>query len=1104
MAMVVSLGTRRKTIRIIVFSVYYFLFLISCLFLCLVTSSITSTNTETFFFGTKTTGLGSRKKTIISSSNPPSSLLKSWVSNKKNWYSIDSQKVLQKSLDYSQLWATLLFNNNDPVRPVAIVLFQNLTQESDHTSFQTGNLKENIWGCVSLSAHKDKNTLLIQQIPNWTLPTTVAGGGGDIDDYLLPIEGIYGVYLLPSGPCLAVILESEAVYNSPTPMSMASHASPSLIPPFLEIRRVIRIDIIPIPFQANEENVTEGDPDYFHFFSLKRQQRKEEIRQINLLRKALRSHSLYYIPPRRVPKGIDSYRIGDVTHTVQRSLVSSILHTGSSNSCLITTPPTTLGDYNQMSKLLPPDSRFFWNQELIRPLLYSSTTQHYHPAKSCNETLTSNHTKASVSVKNSLSDVVININSTITVNTTAMFEHDNNNTYTNLSSTASSRKIFIETSTIAPYSAQQLLQRWIIPCTSAFVGITRNIPLTKPSVIGPCSVNKTVGTNDTKKGVGHYYDEILISRRSRFRAGTRFTRRGADNTGSVANFAETEQIILIKEVGNNKLDDTGTLKEVYSFVQTRGSIPLIWSSPANVREYAPRVQIATNPLDQARALRAHLLEQIWLYTPLLLPNTKLRSSISNHQNLRRHPTASDAKYIYNFKEVRTKIPEKLIFVNLVDKKKDQGRLGKAFDSVLQAILDVHGEEHREQMSEISSSADIAKEYLDPFTFDHILVENYTTTPTIPRGSVSHIWYDFHAECKGGKWNRLKALLDVLSPDLDSHRYFSASPFTDNNMSLVSWNIASVQTGIVRTNCMDCLDRTNVVQTMFGRYVLFRQLQNRDAAPTDSKSASLDPKRNAVGKRKIPLEWVVAFKSNTLQLPFLEGERAHRILWADNADAISRLYAGTPALKGDYTRTGRRTKRGALDDGVNSLTRYYINNFSDADRQEGIDLMTGTIPFSNTEDSAFGGAVKIALLRAKNYLNDDAELENSTSSSKSTKILHAQLNLRRLLFGDYLDYLHEVRTASPFASNEGNRIASLEQWASSKLPWWITLNRKKGLLTFHSRKRMSNAKEIVQTNKKFRPNKWALVTMVMLDLINSYFPELITPFASVLCIAFLFT
>ena len=71
--------------------------------------------------------------------------------------------------------------------------------------------------------------------------------------------------------------------------------------------------------------------------------------------------------------------------------------------------------------------------------------------------------------------------------------------------------------------------------------------------------------------------------------------------------------------------------------------------------------------------------------------------------------------------------------------------------------------------------------------------------------------------------------------------------------------------------------------------------------------------------------------------------------ADNADHISRLYAGTPALKGDFTRTGKRTRRGALDDGVNSLQRYYVNNFIDADRQEGMDLLVGDAEF-NSETS----------------------------------------------------------------------------------------------------------------------------------------------------------
>lgn len=35
----------------------------------------------------------------------------------------------------------------------------------------------------------------------------------------------------------------------------------------------------------------------------------------------------------------------------------------------------------------------------------------------------------------------------------------------------------------------------------------------------------------------------------------------------------------------------------------------------------------------------------------------------------------------------------------------------------------------------------------------------------------------------------------------------------------------MQTSVVRTNCMDCLDRTNVVQSTLGRWVLNRQLRD---------------------------------------------------------------------------------------------------------------------------------------------------------------------------------------------------------------------------------------------------------------------------------------
>lgn len=85
-----------------------------------------------------------------------------------------------------------------------------------------------------------------------------------------------------------------------------------------------------------------------------------------------------------------------------------------------------------------------------------------------------------------------------------------------------------------------------------------------------------------------------------------------------------------------------------------------------------------------------------------------------------------------------------------------------------------------------------------------------------------------------------------------------------------------------------------------------------------------------------------------------------LVWADHADAVSKHYSGTGALKTDFTRytyllngshplilactttnsTGRRTKSGAAQDGWNSVVRYVKNNFLDGRRQDAYDLVLG--------------------------------------------------------------------------------------------------------------------------------------------------------------------
>lgn len=69
---------------------------------------------------------------------------------------------------------------------------------------------------------------------------------------------------------------------------------------------------------------------------------------------------------------------------------------------------------------------------------------------------------------------------------------------------------------------------------------------------------------------------ILISRRSRFRAGTRYKRRGVDEGGKCANYVETEQIVSHDH-------------HQVSFVQVRGSVPVFWSQPGYKYRPPPRI-----------------------------------------------------------------------------------------------------------------------------------------------------------------------------------------------------------------------------------------------------------------------------------------------------------------------------------------------------------------------------------------------------------------------------------------------------------------------------------------------------------------------------------
>ena len=74
----------------------------------------------------------------------------------------------------------------------------------------------------------------------------------------------------------------------------------------------------------------------------------------------------------------------------------------------------------------------------------------------------------------------------------------------------------------------------------------------------------------------------------------------------------------------------------------------------------------------------------------------------------------------------------------------------------------------------------------------------------------------------------------------------------------------------------------------------------------------------------------------------ELEDTFREFWTDNANRLSVLYSGTGALKVDFTRYGKRSRAGELEDGKRAVSRYFINNFYDTYNQNALDLVLGKI------------------------------------------------------------------------------------------------------------------------------------------------------------------
>ncbi|PIL37300.1 hypothetical protein GSI_00993 [Ganoderma sinense ZZ0214-1] len=164
-------------------------------------------------------------------------------------------------------------------------------------------------------------------------------------------------------------------------------------------------------------------------------------------------------------------------------------------------------------------------------------------------------------------------------------------------------------------------------------------------------------------------------------------------------------------------------------------------------------------------------------------------------------------------------------------------------------------------------------------------------------------FDFHTAVKYGGHESVFRDVRRLESVVDNiERFGFAMADAGSN------EIITEQKGIFRTNCLDCLDRTNFVQDILSRTSLEQYLEH------------------------IRREWI---HSGSLW-------SNHGELWAENGDALSRIYAGTGALNTSFTRSGKRTLAGVLSDATKSVSRAYINNFQDKGKQVAIDMFVGNM------------------------------------------------------------------------------------------------------------------------------------------------------------------
>lgn len=316
----------------------------------------------------------------------------------------------------------------------------------------------------------------------------------------------------------------------------------------------------------------------------------------------------------------------------------------------------------------------------------------------------------------------------------------------------------------------------------------------------------------------------VIARRSRYFAGARFLKRGANDLGYVANDVETEQIV--SEVLTTSFHAPGpklfASPNYTSYVQHRGSIPLYWTQDNTGVTPKPPIELnLVDPFYSAAALHFDNLFERYGGPIYVLNLVKARERTPRESKLLQEFTNA-INYLNQFLPADKKIIHKAWDMSRAAKSRDQDVIG---------------------------------------TLESIAEEVVTTTGFFQSG--------------------------------DGH----TTP-------------SSVQNGIARTNCIDCLDRTNAAQFVIGKRALGHQL-------------------HALG---IIGDTSISYDTDAVNM--------FTHMYHDHGDTIAVQYGGSQLVNTmeTYRKINQWTSHSR--DMVESFKRYYNNSFLDGQRQEAYNLFLG--------------------------------------------------------------------------------------------------------------------------------------------------------------------